>query len=99
MNQIINTVNTATMSSVELVSVINTHREKGKAELLHKNFIVKVENHPGIDSAKFLAQYKDSTGAELRAKLGGLQNLTKAERETLEEALHDLMQIGNREVA
>ena len=40
-----------------------------------------------------------STGAELRAKLGGLQNLTKAERETLEEALHDLMQIGNREVA
>lgn len=66
MNQIINTVNTATMSSVELVSVINTHREKGKAELLHKNFIVKVENHPGIDSAKFLAQYKDSTGRSLK---------------------------------
>lgn len=35
-----------------------------------------------------------STGAELRAKLGGLQNLTKAERETLDAALVDLAEIG-----
>ena len=35
-----------------------------------------------------------STGAELRAKLDKLQNLTKAERETLDAALVDLAEIG-----
>ncbi len=55
-----------TMSSVELVAVINELREEGQSELLHKNFIVKIENHPGINSAEFLAQYKDSTGRTLK---------------------------------
>lgn len=55
-----------TMSSVELVTVINELREEGQSELLHKNFIVKIENHPGINSAEFLAQYKDSTGRTLK---------------------------------
>lgn len=55
-----------TMTSVELVAVINSMREEGKAELLHKNFMVRLEGHPGIDSAKFLAQYKDSTGRMLK---------------------------------
>jgi len=55
-----------TMSSVELVDVINSMREDGRAELLHKNFIVKIESHPGIHSAKFLAQYKDATGRTLK---------------------------------
>ena len=62
----LSTNTTPTMSSVELVGVINELREEGKAELLHKNFMVKIENHPGIDSAKFLAQYKDSTGRSLK---------------------------------
>lgn len=52
----------ATMSSLELVTLINEAREDGKKQLLHKNFIVKIESHPGIDSAKFLAQYKDASG-------------------------------------
>jgi hypothetical protein len=47
-----------TMSSVDLVEVINGMREDGAAELLHKNFIVKIESHPGIDAAKFLASQK-----------------------------------------
>jgi len=61
------TTNTpVTMTSLELVDVINSLREEGKPELLHKNFMAKIENHPGIDSAKFLAQYKDSTGRSLK---------------------------------
>lgn len=69
---------TATMSSLEMVDYINDDR-KSKAEaeglkfpckkyrqLQHKSFLTKVpkvlgENH----SAKFFAQYKDSTGREL----------------------------------
>jgi hypothetical protein len=45
---------TTTMSSVELVAVINELREEGKAELRHDHFMVKIENHPGIMSPKFL---------------------------------------------
>lgn len=64
---------TPTMSSLEIVEVINEER-KADAEatgaeyaiLLHKNFLAKVEFHPGIDSAKFSAQYKDTTGRKLK---------------------------------
>jgi hypothetical protein len=55
-----------TMSSLELVQFINSQREPDESELLHKNFMAKVEGHPGIHSAKFLAQYKDSTGRTLK---------------------------------
>lgn len=55
-----------TMSSVELVNVINDDREPGSAILLHKNFLAKIERHPGIDSAEFLAQYKDGSGRTLK---------------------------------
>lgn len=51
-----------TITSVELVEIINDMREEGAAELLHKNFMAKIESHPGIQSAKFLADYKDSRG-------------------------------------
>lgn len=62
-----------TMSSLEIVEVINEER-KAEAEvsgaevtiLLHKNFLAKIEKHPGIDWAKFSAQYKDSTGRSLK---------------------------------
>lgn len=57
----------ATMTSVELVDTINEVRSaEDKKPLLHKNFLVKIERHPGIDSAKFLAQYTDSTGRSLK---------------------------------
>lgn len=55
-----------TMSSVELVEVINSMREPGRAELRHDNFLTKIEKHPGIDSPKFLGQYKDGTGRLLK---------------------------------
>jgi len=45
---------TPTMSSVELVDVINSMREPGSAELRHDNFMAKIEKHPGIASPKFL---------------------------------------------
>jgi hypothetical protein len=53
---------TPTMSSVELVDVINEDREPGSAELRHDNFMAKIEKHPGIQSPKFLGDYKDSRG-------------------------------------
>jgi phage antirepressor YoqD-like protein len=43
-----------TMSSVELVGVINELREPGSAELRHDNFMAKIASHPGITSPKFL---------------------------------------------
>ncbi len=76
MNTIANTP--ITMSSIELVGVINELRAKGKAELRHDNFIKKVESHPGIDSPKFLGEYKDSTGRPLKC-----YNLPKRECELL----------------
>lgn len=57
------TTQPVTMSSVELVEVINSLRGEGRAELRHDNFMVKIENHPGIDSPKFgypdLGVFKD----------------------------------------
>lgn len=67
-----------TMSSLEIVAVINELRPEGSAEMLHKNFMAKLEKHPGIDSAKFLAQYKDSTGRTLKC-----YNLPKREAELM----------------
>ena len=55
-----------TMTSLELVELINHHREEGRAELRHDNFMAKIEKHPGIDSPKFLGQYKDITGRSLK---------------------------------
>ena len=67
-----------TISSVELVEIINSLREEGAAELLHKNFLAKIENHPGIQSAKFSADYKDSRG-----RLQKCYNLPKREAELM----------------
>lgn len=54
------------MSSIEIVKIINDMREEGAAELLHKNFMAKIVKVLGEEhSAKFLAQYKDSTGRTL----------------------------------
>lgn len=51
-----------TITSVELVEIINDMREEGAAELRHDNFMAKIEKHPGIQSPKFLGDYKDSRG-------------------------------------
>ena len=67
-----------TMTSLELVDFINAERrqeanDQSTAEfsiepamLRHSDFMVKLEKHPGIDSPKFSAQYKDSTGRTLK---------------------------------
>lgn len=59
----------ATMSSLEIVDVINEERKAdAKAagtrfvELRHDNFLVKIEKHPGIQSPKFLGDYTDERG-------------------------------------
>lgn len=55
------------MTSLELVDTINEVRAaEGKKPLRHTHFIAKIEKHPGFNSAEFLAQYKDSTGRELK---------------------------------
>jgi hypothetical protein len=43
------------------------------------NFMVKIENHPGIDSAKFLTQYKSSTGPNGGTRKRKAYNLPKRE--------------------
>lgn len=48
--------------STEIVAFINDAREPGRAEMRHDNFMVKLENHPGIESPKFLGDYKDARG-------------------------------------
>lgn len=52
----------ATMCSVDIVDVINEERDEGAAIMRHDNFIVKIERHPGIQSPKFLGDYKDAKG-------------------------------------
>lgn len=56
------TTTTPTISSVELVEIINSMRPEGSAELRHDHFMVKIEKHPGIQSPDFLGDYKDSRG-------------------------------------
>lgn len=53
-----NDISTTTMSSVELVEVINELREEGAAELRHDTFVLKIEKHPGIDAPKFSGTQK-----------------------------------------
>ena len=52
----------ATMSSLELVSLINETRAEGRKQIRHDNFMVKIESHPSIDCPKFLGHYIDSMG-------------------------------------
>ena len=56
----------ATMSSLELVEIINSLRTVGRAELRHDNLMRRIENHPGIDSPRWRGEYKDSTGRTLK---------------------------------
>lgn len=42
-----------TISSVELVEIINSMRPEGSAELRHDTFVAKIEKHPGIDAPRF----------------------------------------------
>jgi len=53
-----------TMSSVELVELINAMREPDKAEMRHDHFMAKVERHQGIDAPKFRGVYKGGNGQD-----------------------------------
>lgn len=56
-------VSPVTMSSLDLLVVINeVRKDNGKPTLPHKNLLKKVESHPGIQPAKFLAGYIDEKG-------------------------------------
>lgn len=67
-----------TMSSVELVEIINELRPEGAAELRHDNFITKIEKHPGIDAPKFLGTQKYGNGNTRK-----IYNLPKREAELM----------------
>lgn len=55
-----------TMSSVEIVEVINAMREPGRSELRHDNFIAKLEQHPGITHLNFQGSYSDPSGRSVK---------------------------------
>ena len=78
----ISTTIVQTMSSLELVQIINELRPEGKPELLHKNFLAKIENHPGITSAKFLAHVEIDIGNGAKRK-SKVYNLPKRECELM----------------
>lgn len=86
----------ATMCSVDIVDVINEERGEGAAVMRHDNFLTKIEKHPGIDSPKFLGQYKDSTGRKLKC-----YNLPKREAElmVMSESLKVQTRVYDRLVA
>jgi hypothetical protein len=44
-----------TVSSIELVEIINSAREEGRAVLAHNNFKAKIKKVLGVTSDKFLA--------------------------------------------
>ena len=67
-----------TMSSIELVAVINGLREAGKAELRHDNFMIKVEKVLGIDAPKFLGTQKYGNNISRQ-----IYNLPKREAELM----------------
>lgn len=53
-----------TMSSIELVDLINSVRDLDRAELRHDNFMAKIEKHPGIDALKFKGVYAGGNGQQ-----------------------------------
>ena len=53
-----------TMSSVEIVDVINAMRGPGKAELRHDDFMRKVAGHPEINGRNFSGIYFDTLNRE-----------------------------------
>ncbi len=53
-----------TMSSVEIVEVINAMRGPGKAELRHDHFMEKLRGHPGINHPNFRGVYFDPKGEQ-----------------------------------
>jgi hypothetical protein len=59
------TISAPTMSSIELVEIINAARGD-KKQMRHDTFMAKLEKHPAIAHQNFLASYKDSTGRTLK---------------------------------
>jgi phage antirepressor YoqD-like protein len=59
------------MSSLEMVSYINSTRKPGEAEVLHKNFMVKVQTVLAEAAAKFSAAdiYINGTGGKVQRKV------------------------------
>lgn len=59
-------VNQPTMSSLEMVEFINSQRQTGEPDVLHKNFLAKVPVVLGERSAEFLADLPDAYGRPRR---------------------------------
>ena len=56
--------NTQTMSSIELVKIINEMRDETSAKLRHDNFCVKIRKVLGNEAPKFLGVHKDQQDIE-----------------------------------
>ncbi len=96
----------ATMSSLELVEIINSVRPKGSTKLLHKNLMAKIENHPGITSAKFSAHVlvDIGNGAKRKSKCYHLPKrecelLVMAESREVQTKVYDRMADLERRLA
>lgn len=70
------------MSSIELVDLINSARPPSQAKLRHDNFLVKIENHPGITSPKFLGHVEIDIGNGAK-RLSKCYHLPKRECELM----------------
>jgi len=66
MNSIVHHIQT--MSSIELVAIINDMRDPQAPELRHDNFMAKIESHPGIASPKFLGHALVTVGGGAQRK-------------------------------
>ena len=54
--------NNVTMSSIEIVKIINDLREGGRAKIRHNDFLLKVEKVIGEPAKNFAGQYKAGNG-------------------------------------
>lgn len=71
-----------TMSSLELVDIINALRKPGQPKIAHRSLLRRVENHPGITSAQFCAHVLVDIGNGAKRK-SKCYNLPKRECELL----------------
>ena len=71
-----------TMSSLDLVDIINALRKPGQPKIAHRSLLRRIENHPGITSAQFCAHVlvEIGNGAKRKSKC---YNLPKRECELL----------------
>lgn len=93
MNEL-STITAQTMSSVEIVKMINELREDGQAELRHNDFTEKVRKVIGLEAAKFSAPLKTASGQTAQGYLlpkREAQLMVMSESYKVQAAVYDRM--------